>query len=243
MNGRWSLPAWGALLTLALTASGLDPFQTLYRLNREGILALEKQDPATAIERYSKALEMAPRDPRLLFNLAGAQAQAGQIEEARRNWERAAELGDSQVRRDALYNRGVAGLAARQFGPAAGDFARALNVDPADKEARRNLELALRRLAAQPPQPDQPQSRQEDRDGSGKQPPQPNNQPDGDSSAKQPPQEASSSGAEKQPEAEPNEAGKAAERLLDTLQREETEAMQRALRRRHADQPPREKDW
>lgn len=252
MSGNFRTLAVAAFLTAYLTGAGLDPFQTLYRLNRQGNQAVENQEPKTAIEKYSKALEMAPKDPRLLFNLAGAQAQAGQLEEARRNWERAAELGDRQLKRDSLYNRGVADLASRQFGPAVGDFARALNIDPADKEARRNLELALRQLQMQ----QQQQNQQKEGDSSQDQKQQQHNQSSPDSKPDQPqhgqdqqPSEqkdqdgSSAQAGDQQPEKAQNEERKMAERLLDSLQREETDALKRALRRRQTKEQPREKDW
>jgi len=140
---------------LLVTASGVDPLQSLYRSNREGGRALEQGDVEGAIRSYEEALEMAPDDPRLSYNLGNALARAGRLEEADRAWQRAVTLGEGELRRDAWFNRGVAALGAEAAQPAARSFVEALVVDPADAEARRNLELALRRLQQQQQQQQQ----------------------------------------------------------------------------------------
>ncbi|MDQ7006411.1 MAG: tetratricopeptide repeat protein [Acidobacteriota bacterium] len=162
-----------AVPAAAGTVQAFDPAQTLYRENRAGIAALEKDDPAAALEHFTEAQAHAPDDPRVLYNLGLALARAGKLEEADRAWKRAAQLARGELARDAWYNRGVAALADKNTAAAVDSFARALMIDPTDEEARRNLELALQ--AAQPQasqggsqeQPrDQPQKQQGSQQGS-----------------------------------------------------------------------------
>ena len=136
---------------LAIAGSGVDPLQSLYRKNRDGLAALEAGDAEEAVRLFTEAQALAPEDPRLLFNLGNALRAAERLDEAARAYSRASESGEGEVARDARFNRGVLELE-RDDAPAAVEgFGGALMIDPQDEEARRNLELALRRLP--PPQP------------------------------------------------------------------------------------------
>ncbi len=141
-------------LVLLVLGTGFDPWQTTWRETRQGNRALEEGNPGEAVRHYTEALSRSPDDPRILFDLGNALARAGRLDEARQAWERAANLGQGTIRRDAWYNRGLAELLAGDARSAAAAFTRALLVDPSDREARRNLDLALRRLRQQQqPQP------------------------------------------------------------------------------------------
>jgi Ca-activated chloride channel family protein len=134
-------------LLLVLLGGGMDPFQTLYRQSKAARAAFEERRFEDAVEGYRRALELAPEDPRLHFNLGNALARAGRLEEAERAWRRAAEGARGPLRTDALYNRGVAALEAGDVEAAIARFTDALLVDPLDAEARRNLRIALERRA------------------------------------------------------------------------------------------------
>ncbi len=138
-----------ALTLLLLLASGMDPAQSLFRENRAGNSALEREDPEAALEHYTEAQALAPDDPRVLYNLGLALAQGDKPEEADQAWSRSTQLADGTLLRDAWFNRGVLALGNKQAENAAKDFVEALLVDPTDEEAQRNLELALKALQQQ----------------------------------------------------------------------------------------------
>ena len=178
MKRVWSVAAVVAALAGLAPALAFDPTQSLYRENRAGITALEKDDPAAALEHFTEAQAQAPDDPRVLYNLGLALARAGKLEQADRAWKRAAQLAQGELSRDAWYNRGVAALSNKNTRGAVDAFAQALMIDPADDEARRNLELALKAAAQQASQQgpsrnseqQQQQQKQQEQQGSSKGP-------------------------------------------------------------------------
>jgi len=87
------------------------------------------------------------RSPDSAFNLGTAQVAAGNREQGSSTLARA--LTDAKLRADALYNRGTSALAANAFDPAIRDFADVLRLRSNDVQAKRNLEIALRKRAQQ----------------------------------------------------------------------------------------------
>ena len=150
---------------LALTGTGLDPFQSLFRENRAGNQALESGDVAEALRHYTEAQGLAPDDPRVLYNLGLALAASGEQEKAAQLWRQAAELSEGDLRRDSWFNQGVLAFEEQDAAKAVQAFSEALLVDPEDAEAQRNLELALRNLQQQQQQqPNQQSDEQEQND-------------------------------------------------------------------------------
>jgi len=83
--------------------------------------------------------------PDSAFNLGTAQVATGNREQGSSTLARA--MTDAKLRADALYNRGNSALAANAFDPAIRDFADVLRLRPNDAQAKRNLEIALRKKA------------------------------------------------------------------------------------------------
>ena len=94
-------------------------------------------DPAAAVATYRKAIEIAPRDPRLYLHLGLAQAQAGQSANAVSSYQRSLSLDTQQPL--ALVNLGIA---LERSGDAAGaerSYRQAMAVDPNEPLAYFNL--------------------------------------------------------------------------------------------------------
>jgi Ca-activated chloride channel homolog len=125
-----------------------------------GDRAFRQGDYATAVAEYQRALERGRADARLHYNLGTALLRLQRYEEARRHLALAAEAEQRNVRQAASYNAGNAELEpafAATHSPervaslerAIADYKRALLLDPADVDAKWNLELAQRLLAMQ----------------------------------------------------------------------------------------------
>lgn len=127
-----------------------------------GVLAYERQKYGDAASQFASAASSDP-SPQNLFNLGTAQIAAGQRAEGSATLAKAME--DRALRPQALFNRGNSALAANALDHAIRDYTEALKLAPKDAEAKRNLEIALRRKQAmqqqqQPSPSPQPQEQQ-----------------------------------------------------------------------------------
>jgi tetratricopeptide (TPR) repeat protein len=94
-------------------------------------------DPGGAIVAYSRALELAPNDTRVLVNLGLAQADAGDAAAAIKSYQRALALDPAQPL--AFVNLGIAQQAAGDTASANASFRAALAIDPREPLAAFNL--------------------------------------------------------------------------------------------------------
>lgn len=108
--------------------------------------------PAGAVASLEKQVARRPEDVRALLALGVAQARSGDRQEARRSFlaalVRARRPEDAGL---AYYDLGVAALEDQRLAEARDAFLDALATDPANREARFNLEWTLRALDRQPP--------------------------------------------------------------------------------------------
>jgi Ca-activated chloride channel homolog len=107
-----------------------------------GVAQYAKGKYAEATRAFGDANAMRP-SPQTAFNLGTAQIAAGNREQGSSTITNA--LRDPALRADAFYNRGNSALAANAFDPAIRDYAETLRLRPDDAQAKRNLEIALRR--------------------------------------------------------------------------------------------------
>lgn len=152
----------------------------------EGIRAWEEGRFGDAETALGRALALDPRggdldelDPLGLHNAGTAKLGDGDPAEAARLLaaaaERAAEEGAVELEVEARYNLGTARYSSGEYAAAAGAFREVLRRRPGHREAKHNLELALRRLAEQaaggesdqPPPESREQGDQEQQDGDG----------------------------------------------------------------------------
>jgi Ca-activated chloride channel family protein len=137
---------------LALAAAllaGAAPFTAEQPRVREGNEKLLSGDPAGALERYDAAEREAGRRPEIDFDRGDALYAQGRHAEAREAWKKAVEADQAgALSSRALQNMGNALDAAGDHQGAARAFSEALTRDPANDDARYNLEVLLRRKAA-----------------------------------------------------------------------------------------------
>lgn len=199
------------LFVAALTLAGL--WQKITRptsssaAGARGVTAFERQQPADAVSEFRTAAALDP-SPHNHFNLGTAQIAAGARAEGATTIARA--MADPALRHRALFNRGNSALASNAFDHAIRDYAEALRLAPGDRDAKRNLEIALQRQ----------KSMQQPQQGGG------SRQQQGASQNPQPsPQPAPDRGKEEEGEAD-------AEALLRSVQQQEQEELARMKRSR-----------
>ena len=172
-----------------------------------GVKQFQQKKYAEAQKSFATATSIAPT-PARAFNLGTSQIAAGNREAGSSTIAKA--LADPSLRADALFNRGNSALSASAFDYAIRDYTDALRIRPSDADAKRNLEIALRRKQAMQKQQGGGSGSQQDRGPEPKQNPQPA------------PQEG---GQQQQPKNDPNVDG-----LLRSVQQQEQEELSRMHR-------------
>ncbi len=125
------------------------------RLNREGNRLYSASRFEEALDRYTRAQVSEPDLPPLRYNIGNVLYRQGRYAEAMEEYRRAApadSAGGKQedpLAADAAHNLGNAYFRMGKYREAADAYARSLVNRPSDRETKRNLELALRKLQEQ----------------------------------------------------------------------------------------------
>jgi len=135
---RGKFPGAAALL-LAL-AGALNAAQS-DSLARKGNSAYKQDDWPKSFEYYSRALEKAPEDKRLNFNLGNSHFRMEEYSKAAESYETSS--GDPKLAARAHYNRGNALFMDGNIPGAIDSYRAALKLDPKDVNAKFNLQKAL----------------------------------------------------------------------------------------------------
>ena len=258
----------GALVTLCVWGMArparADEFA---RRNNQGNTLVEEGRLDDALQKYQEADVERPGVPELEYNKANVFHMKGDYDTAAAVYQQALASATSPVTPDAFYNLGNTLFRMGQYGPAAEAYKRTLMENPEDREAKFNLELALRRLQAdsakqenkeQNPEQkpdssgqDQEQQQQkseqdkQDQDSTGQQQNQ-DQKPKPDSSEGQSPpakpEDSQQAGQQQQQAPQPIGMTKQdAERILDALKNKELEVQK--LRAQRVPVPANAKDW
>jgi tetratricopeptide (TPR) repeat protein len=125
-----------------------------------GVEQFKQKKYAEAQKSFAAATSIAAT-PARSFNLGTSQIAAGNREAGSSTIAKA--LADPSLRADALFNRGNSALSANAFDYAIRDYSDALRIRPSDVDAKRNLEIALRRKQAMQKQQEGGSGSQKDR--------------------------------------------------------------------------------
>lgn len=150
------------LILIGLLASVAHAAPSARRAIIEGNDLVAKGDWQAAQERYADAVDADAQSPIAWFNRARAQQQAGQDQEAEASYREAERLArDPALAGAAAYNRGVMDYtrarsemmdspeqALASLHASADNFRRALERNPADADAARNIEVVNRAIRA-----------------------------------------------------------------------------------------------
>ncbi len=132
-----------------------------------------------AHEQYLEALRAAPDSPVVPFNNGNALYRTDEFQRAMEAYQEAAESGDPAVEAQAWYNLGNALYRQQQLQPALEAYKQALRRNPADVDAKHNLELTLEELQEQQQQQQQSSDQQDEGDDENQEN-QPQEQPPGE---------------------------------------------------------------
>ena len=115
---------------------------------------------AAALNLYRDALVDRPDAPELHFNVGDALFKNGDYEKALQEFAQVLEAPGENMRAQAYYNMGNSYFQQQAFEQAVESYKQSLQLDPADEDAKVNLELALEQLQQQDRQDRQDQQDQ-----------------------------------------------------------------------------------
>jgi Ca-activated chloride channel homolog len=239
-----------AILLLSLVLAGSVNNNRAREANR----AFLDGDFERAEELYRNILEREPDSPRILFNLGNSLAYQGRFDESVETFQKYRELVEDAGRKAAAeYNLGYLYGYEGNLREALRYFQDAIDLDPADEDAKFNYELLRRRLQDGPPdQGDDEQQEDQQQDPQDSPiPPTQDQDPDQQDQETQPsPSEADeqspSSDRDRQQGRMPEVTDQQlehAEDIMNALEQIEKDLIKDFKKRQHEAVEPQEKDW
>jgi Ca-activated chloride channel homolog len=216
-----------SLLILAAAPMPLLRQSNSEKLTREGIVAFEEKQNSAAARLFARAAEIAASS-RAMFNLGTALLENGEPEPGAAALTKASEEGGA-VAADAFFNRGNLALGAERLEEAIEMYSESLRLEPSMADAKRNLEIALRKKEEQENQ--QQEQQQEQQEGEGEEQPQP--QPE---SGEEPPEGDGS--PPNDPGGEESSEQMSPEEILRSIAQQEREELSRMRREKTEGQRP-----
>jgi tetratricopeptide (TPR) repeat protein len=138
--------------------------------NKEGNLCFSQGKYGDAEKAYLDAQVKSPGKPEILYNLGNSLIKQEKYDQGIQALEQSREKGGRDLEENSWFNTGNALFLAGNYKDSAGAFIEALKLDPTDRDAKHNLEMAWTKLQEQEQQksnPDQKQSNSEDQSQSG----------------------------------------------------------------------------
>lgn len=109
----------------------------------------QQQQYAEAENEYRKALEVDGNNAKAQYNLAVTLVQQDKLTDAQNIYARLIEYDDENIRSSSFYNQGVIHTRQKKLHESIDSYKNALRTNPADQEARDNLQKALQELKKQ----------------------------------------------------------------------------------------------
>jgi len=131
--------------------------------NNKGNRLFEKGRYEDAEKAYLSAQGKDPGKPEVLYNLGNSLIKQKKYREGEQALGQAIQKGDKGIKAKSWYNTGNALFSMGNYKDSADAFVQALKLNPSDKDAKHNLELALMKLKQQEQQRDSQQNKDKDR--------------------------------------------------------------------------------
>jgi Tetratricopeptide repeat len=164
-QARWRRIATGmavaGILAVGVAGTFVYKFNTSDATIAEGNKAFTAQEYDAALEKYQAAQVTAPIFGEPFYNAANALYKKGAFDQAQPLLEQALTRSNDKIAEFIQYNLGNVSYSAKQFEQAIAHYEDALHVDPDDKDAKYNLELALLQKQQQDQQQQQNQQDQQ----------------------------------------------------------------------------------
>jgi Ca-activated chloride channel family protein len=122
-----------------------NPLEHNNRATENGNASMKKGKAEEALAQYDKAVADLPNDAAAHFNRGNALFALSRYEEAGQEFLRATQAGATGLRSAAFYNLGNTHFKNNKYEDAIAAYRRALALDPANANAKWNLELALQK--------------------------------------------------------------------------------------------------
>jgi tetratricopeptide (TPR) repeat protein len=228
----------GACLVLAIGLGAVLPARagpagSAASRNNEGNRLYDQKRYDDALKMYTDAQAARPDSPELHYNIGNVLFRKQEYDKATEEYLRAQSSVDPALRQAAVFNRGNALLMQGRFQEAVGAYVQALRARPDDADAKRNLELALKRLKEQEKQQKGGGSRDQQKPDQNQEEKSPQPQPD-----RQDPQ-----GPNKQKPKPGQMTEEEIKQVLEALRAEEKETIRKHARAQVPDRRDPEKDW
>jgi Ca-activated chloride channel homolog len=135
------------VFSLGVCVIGVSAFAEDYIAKvQQGNEAFAKKEYSKAVDKYREADLDKPGSPEIEYNVAGGLHALGKYEEAVDTYERALKSPLLPVQAEAHYNLGSTHYRMGDYQKAIESFQEALKINPADMDAKYNLELARKML-------------------------------------------------------------------------------------------------
>ena len=134
-----------ALLALAPLLFGFGLLEKRDPQVEAGNAALKSGKAEEALTHYDQAVKKLPGDSGVHFDRGAALYALSRFDEAGQEFLRATEAKDPALKASAFYNLGNAFFKKEKFKEAVSAYTRSLGLKPDDKQAKWNLEIALRK--------------------------------------------------------------------------------------------------
>ena len=211
--------------------------------NKRGNRLFEQGRYEDAEKAYLSAQVDGPGKPEILYNLGNSFVKQKKYREGIQALGQSIGSGNREIKERGWYNKGNALFTEGYYRDSANAFIQALKLNPSDRDAKHNLELAL--LKQQEPQKKENNQKQQDQKDSGRngqqQPRRPNQDKGSQGSPKQQ-QDQSEDLAKKPAQREGSMTREQAMQLLDAVQNQELE-QQRKLLESRARERSNARDW
>ncbi len=130
---------------LLLSACGPSPGE----VNNSGHGPYANADYGAALDAYEAARDRAPEEGAPRYNVGNVLYRMDDFEESLKEYDEALRDATGDLRSRGFFNRGNAAFRTQQYAQAAEAYREVLRMNPDDRDAKHNLELALKRMSRQ----------------------------------------------------------------------------------------------